>query len=278
MSKVWFITGANRGLGAGIGRAALEAGHCVVAAARNPAGIADVLGDKSGRVLPVALDVTDPKAVEAAVARAVEVFGHIDVLVNNAGYGHLGAFEETSPEDIERQFATNVFGLMKVTRTVLPLMRGLRQGHIFNISSMMGYKGAAFASLYSSSKFAVAGFSESLAEELAAFGIRVTLVEPGAFRTDFIDAVPRHEETLTIADYTAKRAAFAEVMQALNHQQVGDPVKLGKALLVLAAAESPPTRFPVGADAVAWMEVKDALVQTEVKRWRELALDTELTP
>ncbi|EYF08116.1 SDR family NAD(P)-dependent oxidoreductase [Chondromyces apiculatus] len=278
MSKVWFITGANRGLGAAIGRAALEAGHSVVATARNPSGIAEMLGDKGGRVLPVALDVTDAKAVEAAVARAVDAFGHIDVLVNNAGYGHLGAFEETSPEDMERQFATNVFGLMKVTRTVLPLMRGRRQGHIFNISSMMGYKGAAFSSLYSASKFAVAGFSESLAEELAGFGIRVTLVEPGAFRTDFIDAVPRHDETLAIDDYAAARAAFTVVLQGLNHQQVGDPVKLGKALLVLAEAEAPTSRFPVGADAIAWMEAKDAIVQADVARWRDLALDTALEP
>jgi NAD(P)-dependent dehydrogenase (short-subunit alcohol dehydrogenase family) len=274
MSQVWLITGANRGLGAAIARAALRAGHRVVAAARNPQSIVTALGEANHRLLPLALDVTDAAATQAAAAQAVATYGRIDVLVNNAGYGQLGAFEELSPPDIERQFATNVFGLMHVTRAVLPVMRQQRSGRVFNISSMAGYKGGSRYSIYAASKFAVVGFSESLAEEVKEFGIHVTVVEPGYFRTDFLDRSSVAHGSQVIPDYASASAAKRERSDAYNHQQPGDPARLGAALVKLATEAAPPLHFPVGADAIQWVESKNAAVQADVEQWRQLSIGT----
>lgn len=274
MNPVWLITGANRGLGAAIAQAALAAGHRVVATARQPASLASPPDDARARWLPLALDVTDAAAADRAVAQAVATFGRIDVLVNNAGYGQLGAFEEISPEDIERQFASNVFGLMHVTRALLPVMRRQRGGHVFNISSMAGYRGGNRCSVYAASKFAVQGFSESLSEELREFGIHVTVVEPGYFRTDFLDPSSIAHGSRAIEDYAATSAARRESAQAHNHRQVGDPAKLAAALLRLAAEPAPPRHFPVGADAIEWLEKKNAAVQADIERWRDLSTAT----
>jgi NAD(P)-dependent dehydrogenase (short-subunit alcohol dehydrogenase family) len=274
MSQVWFITGANRGLGAAIARAALDAGHRIVAAVRNRATTAADFGIGEDRLLPVEIDLVKPASINAAVDLAVSTFGRIDVLVNNAGYGQLGAFEESLPEDISRQFDTNVFGLMNVTRAVLPIMREQRSGQVFNVSSMAGYKGGDRYSIYAASKFAVVGFSESLSEELAEFGIRVTVVEPGYFRTDFLDSSSVAHGSKAIADYAASSAAKRARSDKSNHQQQGDPAKLGKALVSLASESAPPVHFPVGSDAIQWVEKKNAAVQADVERFRSLSIAT----
>lgn len=186
MQTCWFITGASRGLGVEIAKAALEAGDCVMATGRNPEQVLQALGGERECLMVAPLDVTYSDDVRRAVDAVIERFGGIDVLVNNAGYGHLGFFEESTTTDIRAQFESNVFGVMEVTRAVLPSMRAARAGHIFNMSSLAGLRGSAFSSIYCASKFAVEGFSEALAEEVAPFGIRVTIVEPGPFRTDFL--------------------------------------------------------------------------------------------
>ena len=274
-SKVWLITGASRGLGAAIARTALEAGHRVVATARNPDTLTEALGGPNERFLPVALDVTRPEDAAAAVASATARFGRIDVLVNNAGYGQLGAFEEVSAEDIMRQFETNVFGLMHVTRAVLPVLREQRSGHIFNLSSIGGKRGGDRYSIYAASKFAVEGFSESLSAEMAPFGVHVTVVEPGFFRTDFLKTSSVRYGNQTIDDYADGSAASQAFYEDRSGQQAGDPVKLAQALLTLAAAPAPPTRFAVGSDAFALVMQKDAEEVAEAERWRALTVSTD---
>ena len=273
-SKVWLITGASRGLGAAIARTALEAGHRVVATARNPDTLTEALGGPNERFLPVALDVTRPEDAAAAAA-ATARFGRIDVLVNNAGYGQLGAFEEVSAEDIMRQFETNVFGLMHVTRAVLPVLREQRSGHIFNLSSIGGKRGGDRYSIYAASKFAVEGFSESLSAEMAPFGVHVTVVEPGFFRTDFLKTSSVRYGSQTIDDYADGSAASQAFYEDRSGQQAGDPVKLAQALLTLAAAPAPPTRFAVGSDAFAVVMQKDAEEVAEAERWRALTVSTD---
>lgn len=275
--KVWLITGANRGLGQAIARAALKAGDSVVAGARNLDTIAGALGAASPTLLPAALDVTDTGAADAAVSAAVERFGRIDVLVNNAGYGQFGAFEETGMEAMRRQFETNVFGLMNVTHAVLPIMRRQRSGHVFNISSIGGFRGGDRYSAYAASKFAVEGFSESLSAELAEFGVRVTVVEPGFFRTDFLQDSSVQYGSAEIEDYAEASAASRAFYDERSGKQAGDPAKLGEALVKLAADPYPPTRFPVGSDAVGVIEGKLAHVQAEVDRWRELSVSTDFS-
>ena len=273
--KVWLITGANRGLGAAIARAALDAGDTVVAGARNPASIAKTLGDFGPRLLPVALDVTDAQAAETAVQEAVAHFGRIDVLVNNAGYGQLGAFEEVDADAIQRQFAVNVFGLMSVTRAVLPTMRKQRSGHLFNISSIAGYRGSSRASIYCASKFALEGFSEALNAEIAEFGIHVTVVAPGFFRTDFLETSSVQYGSKVIEDYAEASAASRAFFDKRSGAQAGDPAKLGEALVKLAADPHPPVHFPAGSDAVETVTQKLAEVQAEVERWRKLSMSTD---
>lgn len=273
--KTWLITGASRGLGAAIARAALEAGHSVVAAARRLDTLTEALGGPNDRLLPVALDVTDAAAAERAVQEGVARFGSIDVLVNNAGYGQFGAFEEVSPEEGQRQFDVNVFGLMHVTRAVLPTLRRQKRGHIFNLSSIGGIRGGNRYSLYAASKFAVEGFSESLSAELAPFGIFVTVVEPGFFRTDFLESSSVQYGTLAVEAYAEGSQASRAFYEDRNGKQAGDPAKLAEALLMLAAAPAPPTRFAVGSDAVAVVSQKYADAQAELDKWRALSVSTD---
>ncbi len=227
MSKIWLVTGAASGLGAGIARAALDAGDLVVAADIDTARLSAAYAGSGDRVLAANLDIRDALQAEAAVKAAVERFGRIDILVNNAGYGQFGPFEEIAPESAERQFATNVFGTFNVTRAVLPVMRRQRSGYLINMSSNGGFKGVSGASMYSASKFAIEGFSEALALEVAGFGIRLTLVEPGAFRTDFLDDVALKQGDISVDDYREFRARANAVFAQRNHRQVGDPAKLG---------------------------------------------------
>jgi NAD(P)-dependent dehydrogenase (short-subunit alcohol dehydrogenase family) len=275
MSKTWFITGASRGLGADIATAALNAGDKVVATGRQRSAVSDKLGADNDRLLSLSLDVSDATQARAAIEAALERFGAIDVLVNNAGYGHLGYFEETTDADIQAQYATNVFGLFNVTRAALPAMRAARKGHVFNLSSVAGYRGIETGSLYCSSKFAVEGFSEALAGELAPFGIHVTIVEPGPFRTDFLTPESIKFVAVPVADYDERRTAMRASFEQRNGSQPGDPVLLAQALVTLANAAKPPLRFTAGAMAVNGLDAKLAGMKAELDAWRELGLATD---
>jgi len=275
MSRIWFITGASRGIGAEIAKAALAAGDRVVATGRNPAQIEKVFAADADRVLAVELDVAQESRAQAAVDAALARFGRIDVLVNNAGYGQLGLFEENETGDIERQFATNVFGLFHVTRAVLPVMRRQRAGHIFNVTSLAGLLGVPGGSIYCSSKFAIEGFSESLAKEVAQFGIKVTIVEPGPFRTDFLDGSSVRFGARSVEDYAQFSAETKASYLDRSHKQPGDPAKLGQALIVLAATEHPPLRYLAGSNTLQRAEDKLAAMRAEFDQWRKLTLSTD---
>jgi len=273
--RTWLVTGASRGLGAAIVQTVLDAGDRVVATARSRDSLIRTFGPDSDRLLSVALDVTDAAAAQAAVDAALAVFGRIDVLVNNAGYGNLSLFEESTADDVEAQYQTNVFGLMHVTRAVLPAMRAERSGRIFNISSVGGIVGGASGTLYCASKFAVEGFTESLAGEVRDFGIHVTVVEPGFFRTDFLEPTSVRHGSQPIADYAAVSDALKTFYDSRSRNQAGDPNKLGQALIALADAEQPPVRWAAGTDAVGMVETKIASLQAELDAWRALSLSTD---
>jgi len=275
MNKTWFVTGATRGLGEAIARAALEAGDNVVATGRHLTRLERVFEPFAERVLALQLDVTEAGQAAAVVEAAVQRFGRIDVVVNNAGYGQLGPFEENDAGAAERQFATNVFGLFHVCRAVLPTLRRQRSGHIFNVSSIAGLTGMAGAALYCSAKFAVEGFSESLAQEVAQFGIRVTLIEPGAFRTDFLDGSSAALGSNSLEDYAELSRRIKASSAANNHQQKGDPAKLGVMLVRLAGEEHPPLRYLAGSDALQVMTGKLAALSREVEQWRDWSAFTD---
>ena len=272
--RVWFITGASRGIGALIAEAALADGNAVVASGRNVAAIVERLGE-SAALLPVALDVTDEAQAKAAVRQAVEKFGRVDVLVNNAGFGLLGAVEESADKDIRRMYDTNVFGLLNVTRAVLPTLRAQRSGHVINISSIGGYRGSAGFGVYSSTKFAVEGITEALHAELKPLGIHATVVEPGYFRTDFLDGSSLVVAPEVIADYDATAGAVRRKAQEMNHNQPGDPNKLAVALIKLVDAPTPPLRLPLGTDALAAIAAKNAYVTQETETWKALSASTD---
>ena len=247
----------------------------VVATGRDPAKVTQAFEASPDKLLVAALDVAVEEQAEAAVEAAVERFGGVDVLVNNAGYGLLGPFEQSEPQQIARQFATNVFGVFNVTRAVLPVMRRQCAGRVFNITSIGGLRGGPGGSLYSATKFAVEGFSESLAQEIAEFGISVTLVEPGFFRTDFLDESSIRYNDRSIADYAALSKRLKEYYGPRNHQQAGDPARLAKILVDLASHEKPPLRFVAGSDAVAMFQTKIASVSAELEAWRALSVTTD---
>ena len=273
--KTWFVTGAARGLGAGIARAALDAGDRVVVAGRNRDALIKAFGPDSDTVLSVALDVTDAVAIAAAVEAAMARFGRIDVLVNNAGFGLLGAVEEATADEVRKLYETNVFGLFDMTRAVLPVMRAQRSGRVFNVSSVGGMVGGASGAIYCASKLAIEGFSESVAQEVGPFGVHVTIVEPGFFRTDFLDATSVVYAANPIDDYAQASAALREFYEARSHNQAGDPAKLGQALVTLANAENPPVRWAAGTDAVGMIEGKIAGLTTELDAWRDLSVSTD---
>ena len=270
---VWFITGASRGFGLELARAALERGDAVVAAARNPQAVVQALGEPE-RLLPVALDVTNEAEAHAAVTAALARFGKIDVLVNNAGRGLLGAIEETATEELRSVFAVNVEGLLTVTRAVLPSMREHRSGRIVNISSVGGFASSAGWGVYCATKFAVEGLSEALHAELLPLGIRVVVVEPGVFRTDFLDNSSLGHTARRIDDYAATAGATREWASSSNHAQAGDPAKAAAAIVDVATSPEPPLRLQLGADCVARVEAKLAHVASELEAWRPLSLST----
>ena len=272
--RVWFITGASRGLGALIAQAALAGGNAVVAAGRNVDAIAERLGE-SPALLPVALDVTSEAQAKAAVDAAVEKFGRIDVLVNNAGFGLLAAVEESSDADVRRMYDTNVFGLLNVTRAVLPVMRKQRSGHVVNMSSIGGYRAAAGFGVYSSTKFAVEGITEALHAELKPLGIHATVVEPGYFRTDFLDASSLVVGKNIIDDYDETSGKVRRFAVGMYHNQPGDPEKLATALVTLADAQTPPLRLPLGTDTLKAIAEKNAFVTAETETWKAVSQSTD---
>lgn len=272
--RTWFITGASRGFGVKVAAAALAAGDAVIAAARDPATVTEALGDHPN-LLAVALDVTVEAQAHQAVSDGIKRFGRIDVLVNNAGYGLLAGVEEASAEEVERLYRTNVFGLLAVTRAVLPHMRRRRSGHVINISSIGGYQSSAGWGVYCSTKFAVEGLSEALHAELAPLGIHVTVVEPGYFRTDFLDVRSLSRTLNEIADYDATVGTMRRRASDINHAQPGNPDKFADAILALVGAPVPPLRLPLGSDTVRAIAAKGQFVETESKAWRAISLSTD---
>ncbi|HEY6689106.1 MAG TPA: SDR family oxidoreductase [Propionibacteriaceae bacterium] len=269
-TKVWLVTGAGRGMGLDIANAALAAGHAVVATARNPDTVTAALAEDDD-VLAVKLDVTDPADAEAAVKAAVDRFGRIDVLVNNAGNFNAGFFEELSPEEFRAQIETTLFGPVNVTRAVLPVMRDQRSGLLVTISSTAGIVGQEFCTAYAAAKFGVEGWMESLTPELAPFGIRTMLVEPGFFRTELLTPESTKYAESSIEDYAERTKQTVTAWKSMNGQQGGDPAKLASALVQLASQDEPPLRFAAGADAIATVEqkAKDLLAQADA--YRELS-------
>jgi NAD(P)-dependent dehydrogenase (short-subunit alcohol dehydrogenase family) len=269
--KVWFITGAGRGMGADIAQAALAAGHAVVATGRDTDRITAALGH-SENVLPVKLDVTSRADAEAAVRAAVARFGRIDVLVNNAASFYAGYFEELTPEQVDRQLAVSLIGPMNVTRAVLPVMREQRSGRIISISSSAGLAaGFDFVSAYAASKFGLEGWMESLHAEIAPFGIATTIVNPGFFRTELLTEQSTNYAESSVADYDERRGPLLEYWKSQNGQQSGDPAKLARALVTIESEEPPPRRFIAGADAIATTEQKIADLQAQIEAYRELS-------
>ena len=272
--RVWFITGASRGIGARIAEAALAQGDAVVVAARDAASIDKHFG-KLDALLPVALDVTNEAQAAAAVQAALARFGRIDVLVNNAGYGLLGAVEEATADEVRRLYETNVFGLLNVTRAVLPTLRERRAGHVINISSVGGYQSGPGFGVYCSTKFAVEGLTEALHGELAPLGIHATVVEPGYFRTEFLDSTSLSVSPRILGDYAATAGAVREAATRINLNQPGDPVRLAQAVMQLAASPTPPLRLPLGTDTLQVISEKNAFVERETAQWRAVAASTD---
>jgi NAD(P)-dependent dehydrogenase (short-subunit alcohol dehydrogenase family) len=268
--KVWFVTGAGRGMGVDIARAALAAGHAVVATGRNPEKVTEAVG-ATDDLLAVKLDITEPADAEAAVRAAVERFGRIDVLVNNAGNFYAGFFEEIRPEHFRAQVETNLFGPLNVTRAVLPVMRAQRSGLVVTLSSIAGIVGAAFNSAYAASKFALEGWMESLTPEVAPFGIRTMLVEPGFFRTELLEDASTTWPEPSIDDYAERTRQTVVAWQGMKGKQGGDPAKLATALVHLAGRDDPPLRWVAGADAVEAVEQKAGSLLAQVDAHRELS-------
>jgi NAD(P)-dependent dehydrogenase (short-subunit alcohol dehydrogenase family) len=273
--KIWFITGAGRGMGVDIAKAALAAGNAVVATGRNPHAVAEAVG-AADDLLAVKLDVTSPADAEAAVQAAVDRFGRIDVLVNNAGNFEAGYFEELKPEQIARQLAATLVGPMNVTRAVLPVMRKQRSGHVVTISSSAGFTGVEFGSAYAASKWGVEGWMESLAPEVEPFGTHTTIVNPGFFRTELLTKESTNYAAASIDDYAERSAAMREFWESMNGKQGGDPAKLAQALLAIVAEEQPPLRFIAGADAIETAEAKLAERQQQIDAFRDLSTSLAL--
>ncbi|MBB3083112.1 SDR family oxidoreductase [Geodermatophilus sabuli] len=268
--KVWLVTGAGRGMGTEITRAALAAGHAVVATGRNAERVTTAVGAHDD-LLTAALDVTDPAGVQTAVDAAVARFGRIDVLVNNAGNFYAGFFEEITPEDYQAQMETNLFGPLNVTRAVLPVMRAQRSGLVVTISSTAGIVGQEFCTAYAASKFALEGWSESLTPEVAPFGIRTMLVEPGFFRTELLTQDSTRYAEPTIADYAERTRQTVTAWTGMNGRQGGDPAKLARALVQLAGSAEPPLRWAAGVDAVGAFEQKAQQLLAQADAHRELS-------
>ncbi|QEM04064.1 SDR family NAD(P)-dependent oxidoreductase [Mucilaginibacter rubeus] len=276
--KIWLITGASKGLGLEIVKTVLAAGDKVIATVRNDAtGLKVALGNPTD-LFVVSLDVTKEAEVKQGVSEALKQFGQIDVLVNNAGFGIVGAIEEASDEEVRRQYDTNVFGVLNLVRALLPSMRERKSGHIINISSLFGYGALAGWALYGSTKYAVEGLSEGLALELAPFNIKVTALAPGLFRTQFLNAQSYSLTKESISDYqTTTVGQMKAVPEALHGNQPGDPAKLARVVLELANTENPPLHLPVGKDSLQTYRSNRDKVSQEIEAWAGKFTPTELT-
>ena len=271
MSKVWFITGAGRGLGIDIAQKALAAGHSVVATGRNADRVLQAVGAHDN-LLTVALDITDPEAAIAAAKAAVDRFGRIDVLVNNAGNFYAGYFEEISAKQFRAQMETNFFGPLNVTRAILPVMRQQRSGQVITITSTAGLIGQEFVVAYAASKFALEGWMESLRFDVAPYGIRTMSVEPGFFRTELlVEGASTIWPELSIEDYADRTAQTIAAWKGMNGQQGGDPAKLAAALVTLSDSGELPLRFVAGADAMAAVEANLKAIQGQIDAHRDLS-------
>ena len=271
MSNVWFITGAGRGLGTDIAQSALAAGHQVVATGRDPKKVLDAIGEHEN-LLTVALDITDQEAADAAAQAAVDRFGRIDVLVNNAGNFYAGYFENTSPKQLRAQMETNFFGPTNVTRAILPIMRTQRSGQVITVTSAAGLMGQEFVAAYAASKFALEGWMESLRYDVERFGIKTMAVEPGFFRTELlVEGSSTIWPELDIEDYAELTTQTIEAWKGMNGLQGGDPKKLGRALVSLSDSGVLPLRFLAGADVMAGEEENLAIVQGQIDAHRELS-------
>lgn len=270
IKQVWLVTGAGRGLGVEIVKAALSAGHAVVATGRDPEKVTAAVGSHDN-LLAVRLDVTSPADAKAAVDAAIARFGRLDVLVNNAGNFFAGFFEELTPEQVRSQIETLLFGPMNVTRAVLPAMRKQRSGLLVTISSTAGITGGMFCSAYAAAKFGIEGWMESLAPEVAPFGIRTMLVEPGFFRTDLLSPGSTTYAAPSIDDYAERTKQTVAAWSGMEGKQSGDPAKLAAALVTLAASDAPPVRFAAGADAVGVFEAKADALRAQADAHRDLS-------
>jgi NAD(P)-dependent dehydrogenase (short-subunit alcohol dehydrogenase family) len=269
-NRVWLITGAGRGLGLYIVKAALEAGHKVVATGRNPEKVKHAIGEHA-ELLVVKLDITSSEDANSAVEAAVNRFGRIDVLVNNAASFYAGYFEELTMEQIEQQLATSLFGPMKVTRAVLPIMRKQHSGKIISISSTAGLVGFEFCSAYSASKFGIDGWMEALQTEVEAFGIDTIIVNPGFFRTELLTEESTNYAKPIIDDYNERTTQQIQQWRSTNGKQSGDPAKLAQALMTISAQEKPPLRFIAGKDAIGVAQNLVTVLQQQIEAFRELS-------
>jgi NAD(P)-dependent dehydrogenase (short-subunit alcohol dehydrogenase family) len=272
-SKVWLITGCSRGLGHAFAKAVLDAGHKLVATARDPAAISQFQNRYGGQVRVVALDVTDPSAAEGAIKMAVETFGRLDVLVNNAGYGNIAPAEETTLDDFRHQIETNLFGVIYLTKAALPVMREQAAGHIFQVTSIAARIGPVGRAPYAAAKWGVEGFSETVAKEVGPLGVRVTIVEPGGFRTDFAGSSTKLYAGRP--EYDATVGAAARFQQDYNGKQPGDPAKAAAILLSLANMDNPPLRLVLGRSALDVAEKNDLLRLESDRQWRELSISAD---
>jgi NAD(P)-dependent dehydrogenase (short-subunit alcohol dehydrogenase family) len=273
MSKVWLITGSSRGLGRELAKAALAAGHRLVATARDPEDLSDLVAQYGDRVRAVALDVTDAAAARAAVAAATSAFGRLDVVVNNAGYANVNSIEDMAEDDFRAQIETNFFGVVNVTRAALPVLRAQRDGHFIQISSIGGRRASVGISAYQSAKFAVEGFSEALSNEVGPLGIRVTIVEPGGFRTDWAGSSMRIDQIRE--EYQATVGSFAQAFRKNADAARGDPAKAAQAVLRIASEKDPPLRLLLGSDAVFLAGVVASTRMAEDAKWKALSVSTD---
>lgn len=273
MSKVWLVTGAARGLGRFIGEAVLEAGHRLVAGVRDPSRLSDLAARHGGRILPVVLDVQDETAARQAVKAAVDAYGQIDVLVNNAGYGHARPFEQMSSEDFRGQIETNLYGVVNLTRAVLQVMRAQRRGHIFQVSSVGGRTSTPGLSAYQAAKWAVGGFSDVVAKEVAHLGIKVCTLEPGGMRTDWASTARETADGI-LPDYEPSVGRVLQLLAGYAGQEVGDPAKIARLILDLSNREDLPLRLLLGGDALYVCEQAEAERARELEAWRPTTLST----
>lgn len=273
--KVWFVTGASKGLGLALVKKLLGQGYRVVATSRTIQSLRSEIGEQSEDFLPLEVSLTDPENVKSAIEKSIEHFGQLDVIVNNAGYGQIGTLEELSDEEARANFDINVFGTLNVIRNAMPYLRKQRSGHIFNISSIGGYSGNFPGwGIYCATKFAVAGLTESLAEEIKDFGIKATVVYPGYFRTDFLSKESVRTPQNVIEEYEAARNSEQAHLDEINGNQPNDPEKGAEAIIEISKAQHPPVHFLLGSGASEFLDKKFETMKGDADRWESLTLST----